>query len=127
MKKLAIFEFGCRSILYLIFESLSICCLYQKRLIKTMCYSKMVEPNILLRKLKQGKKKRKKKEVQVKHQCRNDKWWRDMWSRQSTFDLWKKIFYNFLYWHSLSALKSLFWNFITVLKLLRALKAHSKV
>ena len=43
-----------------IFESLSICCLYQKRLVETICYSEMVKPNILLRKLKQRKKKRKK-------------------------------------------------------------------
>ena len=45
----------------LMFESLSICCLYQKRLVETICYSEMVKPNILLRKLKQRKKKRKKR------------------------------------------------------------------
>ena len=32
MRQLAIFEFGCRNILYLLFESLYIYCLYQKRL-----------------------------------------------------------------------------------------------
>ena len=31
-------------------------------------------------------------EVWVKHQCRNDRWWRDMWSPQFLFDLWKKNF-----------------------------------
>ena len=55
MRKLAIYEFGCRNILYLMFESLSIYCLYQKRLVETMCYSEIVKPNILLRKLKQRK------------------------------------------------------------------------
>ena len=29
-------------------------------------------------------------EVWVKHQCRNGRWWRDMWSPQFPFDLWKK-------------------------------------
>ena len=29
-------------------------------------------------------------EVWVKHQCRNDRLWRDMWSPQFPFDLWKK-------------------------------------
>ena len=32
MRQLAIFESGCRNILYLLFESLYIYCLYQKRL-----------------------------------------------------------------------------------------------
>ena len=41
---------------------------------------------------KEKGKKKKKKEVWVTHQCRNDRWWRDMWSSQSTFDLWKKNF-----------------------------------
>ena len=34
MKKLAISEFGCGNILYLMPESLSIYCLYQKRLVE---------------------------------------------------------------------------------------------
>ena len=55
MRKLGICEFGCRNILYLMFESLSIYCLYQKRLVETMFYSEIVKPNILLRKLKQRK------------------------------------------------------------------------
>ena len=33
------------------FESFSIYCLYQKRLVETICYSEIVKPNILLRKL----------------------------------------------------------------------------
>ena len=67
MRKLAIYEFGRRNILYFMFESLFISCLYQERLIETICYSEIVKPNIL-KKLKQRKKKRKKKEVWVKHQ-----------------------------------------------------------
>ena len=55
-----------------------------------LSYSKIVKPIIQLRKLKQRKKKRKTKDVWVKHQCRNYRWWRDMWSLQSTFHLWKK-------------------------------------
>ena len=31
-------EFGCKNILYLMFESLSIYCLYQKRLVETMLF-----------------------------------------------------------------------------------------
>ena len=56
MRKLTIYEFGCRNILHLMFESLSIYCLYQKRLVETICYSKIVKPNNLLTKLKQRKK-----------------------------------------------------------------------
>ena len=63
MRKFAIYEFGCRNILFFMFESLSIYYLYQKRLVETMCYSEIVKPNILKRKLKQRKKKRKKKGV----------------------------------------------------------------
>ena len=63
MRKLAIYEFGCRNNLYLMFESLSIYFLYQKRLAETIHDSEIVKPNILLRKLK-------KKEMWVKHQCR---------------------------------------------------------
>ena len=51
VRKLAIYEFGCRNILYLMFESLSIYCLYQKRLVETMCYSEILKPNTLFRKL----------------------------------------------------------------------------
>ena len=36
MRKLAIYEFGCRNILYLMFESLSTYCLYQKRSVETI-------------------------------------------------------------------------------------------
>ena len=61
VKKLAIYEFGCRNILYLIFESLSIYCLNQKRVVQTICYSEIGKLNILLKKLKQRKKKRKKR------------------------------------------------------------------
>ena len=67
MRQLAVCEFGSRNILYLMLESLSVYCQYQKRLVETICYSEIVKPNILLRKLKQRKKKRKKKEVRVKH------------------------------------------------------------
>ena len=38
MRKLAIYLFGCRSSLYLMFKSLSIFCLYQKRLVETMLF-----------------------------------------------------------------------------------------
>ena len=47
MRKLVIYEFGCRNILYLMFESLSIYSLYQKRLVETVCYSEIVKPNIV--------------------------------------------------------------------------------
>ena len=53
MRKLAIYKFGCRNISYLMFEPLSIYCLYQKRLVETVRYSEILKPNILLRKLKQ--------------------------------------------------------------------------
>ena len=61
MRKLAFYEFGCRNILYLMFESFSIYYLYQKRLAEAICYSEIVKPNILLRKLKQRKKIKEKK------------------------------------------------------------------
>ena len=90
MRKLAICELGCRNILYLMFESLSIYCLYQKRLVETICCSEIEKAKHSIEKCKAEKEKPKKKEVWVKHQCRNDRWWRDIWSPQSTFDLWKK-------------------------------------
>ena len=93
MRKLGIYEFGGRNVLYLMFKTFSSYCPYQKKLAETICYSEIVKPNILSRKLKLRKKKRKKKEVCVKHQHRNDRWWRDMWSPQTMFDvLWKKNF-----------------------------------
>ena len=61
MRKLAFYEFGCRNILYLMFESFSIYYLYQKRLAEAICHSEIVKPNILLRKLKQRKKIKEKK------------------------------------------------------------------
>ena len=60
MGKLAIYEFGRRNILYLMFDSLPFYYIYQNRLVETICYSEIVKPNILLRKLKQRKKKQKK-------------------------------------------------------------------
>ena len=45
MRKLVIYEFGCRNILHLMFESLSIYSLCQKRLVETICYSEIVKPN----------------------------------------------------------------------------------
>ena len=65
MRKLAIYEFGCRSILYLIFELLYIFCLYQKTLVETICYSEIVKPRTLLRKLKQRKKNTKNNSITV--------------------------------------------------------------
>ena len=59
MGKLAIYEFGCRNILYLMFESLPFYYI-QNRLAEMICYSEIVKPNILLRKSKQRKKKQKK-------------------------------------------------------------------
>ena len=75
MRKVAIFEFLDveKHFIFLTFESLSIYCQYQKRLAETICYSEILKPNILLRKLKQRKKKRKKKEALVKCQCRSDR------------------------------------------------------
>ena len=61
VRKLAIHELGCGSILYLMFELLSIYCLYKKRLVETICCSEIVKPNILLKKLKQRKNKQKEK------------------------------------------------------------------
>ena len=65
MRKLAIYEFGCRNILYLMFESLSIFSLYQKILVETICCSEIVKPNTLLRKLRQRKKKTKNNSITV--------------------------------------------------------------
>ena len=56
MRKLVIYECGCRNILYLMLESSSIFCLYQKILADTISYSEIVKPKTLLRKLKQRKK-----------------------------------------------------------------------
>ena len=47
MRKLAIYEF----------ESLSIYCLQQKRLVEMMCYFKIVKPNILMRRGTKNEKK----------------------------------------------------------------------
>ena len=64
MRKLAIYEFGCRRILYLMFEleSLSIYCPYQKRFAETICYfeSKAKHP---IEKFKLEEEKAIKKEV----------------------------------------------------------------
>ena len=67
IRKLAIYEFWCRNILYLMLESLSIHCPNQKRFVETMLFwnSKAKLP---IEKIKARKgKKRKKKEVRVKH------------------------------------------------------------
>ena len=53
---------------------------------------RVLNKNVLLKKLKQRKKQRRKKEAWAKNQCRSDKWWVDMLSPMSTFDLWKKNF-----------------------------------
>ena len=45
MRKLAIYEFGCRNIFFM-FESLSIYCPCQKRL-EAICYCEIVKPNIV--------------------------------------------------------------------------------
>ena len=65
MRKWAIYEFGCRNILYLLFESLSIYCLYQKRLVEITIFE-IVKPYILLRKssISLGKKD---KEIGLKY------------------------------------------------------------
>ena len=60
VRKLVVYQFECRNIFYLMFESLSISSLGQERLVETICYSKIVKWYTLLRKLKQRKKKRKK-------------------------------------------------------------------
>ena len=73
MRKLAIYEFGCRNVSHVTFESLSIYYLYQKKLVElveTMYYSEMVKQNILIEKIKAEKEKTK-KEVWMKQQCRN--------------------------------------------------------
>ena len=71
-----------------------------------------------------------KKELWVKHQCRFDRGWRNMWSPQSTFNLWKKSFHNLHYVLPRIGMVCLRWNFflwnsITVLKLLRSLSKSS--
>ena len=60
------------------------------------------KPKRLIEKIKPERKKGKNNEVWVKHQCRNDRWWR-RWCMEGLF-----------------ALKCFSWNSITVLKLLRA-------
>ena len=75
-----------------IYGFFSVYCLYRKRVLEITCYYESVKQNILLKNLKQRKKQRRKKEPWVKNQCRSDKWWVDMLSRISTFDLWKKNF-----------------------------------
>ena len=47
------------------FESLSIFCLYPKILEETICYSEIVKPNTLLRKLKQRNKKTKNNSITI--------------------------------------------------------------
>ena len=42
---------------------MSIFCLYQKRLVETICYSETVRPNILLRKLDCERKTKKERSV----------------------------------------------------------------
>ena len=71
---------------------LSVYCVYRKRVLEIICHYESVKQNVLLKKLKQRKKQRRKKETWVKNQCRSDKWWVDMLSPMSTFDLWKKHF-----------------------------------
>ena len=71
---------------------LSVYCVYRKRVLEIICYYESVKQNVLLKNLKQRKKQRRKKEARVKNQCRSDKWWVDMLSPMSTFDLWKKNF-----------------------------------
>ena len=68
MTKLNIYEFGCRNMLHLIFQSFFYC-LNQRSLVETIFYSEMVKPNIVLKKLKQEKKKWKRKKVRLKQQC----------------------------------------------------------
>ena len=60
MRKLAIYEFGCLNIVYSMFELLSIYCLYEKRLVETICYSEIVKPKHPIEKIKAGKEKMKK-------------------------------------------------------------------
>ena len=71
---------------------LSVYCVYCKRVLEIICYYESVKQNVLPKKLKQRKRQRRKKEAWVKCQCRSDKWWVDMLSPMSTFDLWKKNF-----------------------------------
>ena len=63
LRKLAVYEFACRYTLYLMFESLSICCLQQKRLVGMICYFKIVKPNILMRR---GTKNEKSRDFKIK-------------------------------------------------------------
>ena len=75
-----------------IYGFLSVHCVYRKRVLEIICYYESLKQNVLLKKLKQRKKQRRKKEPWMKNQCRSDKWWVDMLSPMSTFDLWKKNF-----------------------------------
>ena len=59
MRKLAFYELGCRNILYLIFESLSIYCLYQKRLVETICCSEIEKAEHSIEKCKAEKENQK--------------------------------------------------------------------
>ena len=43
VRKLVVYQFECRNIFYLMFESLSISSLGQERLVETICYSKIVK------------------------------------------------------------------------------------
>ena len=59
-RKLAIYEFGCRNILYLMLtHCLSIAYIRKDYIVETIYYFEIVKPNILLRKLMQRKKKTK--------------------------------------------------------------------
>ena len=95
MQKLAICEFGCRNILYLMFESFSIYFVYQKSLIETVLFWNCKAKYTIL-KIKAENEKIK-KEVWMKYQCRNNRWWRDMWSPQSTFlDVIGGVYWTFI-------------------------------
>ena len=72
-----------------IYGFLSVYCVNRKRVLEIICYYESAKQNVLLKKIKQRKKQRRKKEAWVKNQCRSDKWWVDMLSPMSTFDLWK--------------------------------------
>ena len=75
-----------------IYGFLSVYCVYRKRVLEIICYYESVKQNVLLKKLKLRKKQHRKEEAWLKKQCRSDKWWVDMLSPMSTFDLWKKNF-----------------------------------
>ena len=59
------------------------------------------KPKRLIEKIKPERKKGKNNEVWVKHQCRNDGWWRD------TCDVWKVC----LRWNLFPGTPSLSWNY----------------